>query len=76
MKQPIMELGTIAKGVKTEDITPKNDYHLFCPPHCNLKLEAGKKCKVPVMLISSLESSDVLELKAKTFKDSKTDNKE
>ena len=61
MKKHIeLKVGFIKKGLEVKEVTPKKNHHLLCPPHCNLELKEGKKCKVPVFLTSTLKTEKVL----------------
>jgi hypothetical protein len=47
-------------NMKMEDITPKRDHPLYCPPHFCEDLKEGKKTKVPRFLISTLKTEGVI----------------
>ena len=43
-----------------KEIKPKKDFHLFCPPHIDLKLEKGVAATVPAKFIDNLRTEKVI----------------
>ncbi len=42
-------------------INPKKDFHLYCPPHCDIQIKEGIEISVPEFLISNLITEKIID---------------
>jgi len=60
VKDQIAQEKTNRPDMKMEEITPKRDHPLNCPPHFSATLKEGQKIKVPRFLIPTLKRERVI----------------
>lgn len=48
--------------IETIEINPKKDFHLYCPPHCDILIKEGIAISVPEFLISNLITEKIIDI--------------